>query len=323
MSKMQQLVKLEGFGNVRMAEAEIPKPGPDEVLVKLKRSLISRGSELFRRYVMEEAVSPDIMGYSDAGDIVEVGEKLEGYEVGQRVMAVAPHAQYVAKSPLGDSPRVFPISDEMTYETATFLPLTTSALMWTRTTPIEPGDTVVIMGQGIVGALCLQTIRERDPGRVITVDAQDLRCDISGKLGADVVINCSKQESVAAVRSLTDGRGADVVLECVGGKAGVESFNQAKEMIKGEGIIHLVALYHGQPLEIDASYLQSKMLLGGIRLPEPRTEHMKEAAQLLVDGRVRVDDLITHRLPWQQTPDAYHMLYNNPGEALGVILEWD
>lgn len=67
---MKRLVKLEGVGNVQMEEADIPTPGPNEVLIEVCRSLISRGSELFRRYVTLEAVASRMMGYSD---VVEVG----------------------------------------------------------------------------------------------------------------------------------------------------------------------------------------------------------------------------------------------------------
>lgn len=323
MSKMLRLEKFEGFGNVKMAEVDIPTPAEEQVLVRVNRSLISRGSELFRRYVMEEAVSPDIMGYSDTGEIVEVGSALEGIEPGQRANAVAPHAQYVVGSPLGIKPTAVVLPDELSYEKATFIGLATSSVMWMRTTPIQPGDTVVILGQGIVGTLCAQTVRERNPGRIITVDAQALRCDISRKLGVDEVINCSETDSVAAVRELTDGNGADVVVECVGGFAGVKSFEQAQQMVKGDGIIHLIALYQGEPLTFDSSTMMSKMLIAGIRVPEPRSQHMLDAMQMLIDGTIKVDDIITHRLPWQQTPDAYHLLYNHPDEALGVILEWD
>ena len=77
MAKMLQLQKLDGVGNVQMVEADIPSPDADQVLIKVNRSLISRGSELFRRYVMPEAVPPRMMGYSDAGEVVEVGV-LEG-----------------------------------------------------------------------------------------------------------------------------------------------------------------------------------------------------------------------------------------------------
>ena len=80
MTKMKQLVKLEGFGNVQMLEADIPQPDPDGVVVEVKRSLISRGSELFKRYVAEEALPPSMMGYSDAGDVVNAGPEVEGVQ---------------------------------------------------------------------------------------------------------------------------------------------------------------------------------------------------------------------------------------------------
>ena len=95
MSRMKQLEKLDGFGNVQMVEVDRPDPDSDQMLVKVQRSLISRGSELFHRYVLEEAVSPDIMGYSDTGEIVAIGTDIQDFSVGQRVMVNAPHAQYV------------------------------------------------------------------------------------------------------------------------------------------------------------------------------------------------------------------------------------
>lgn len=323
MARMQQLEKLEGFGNVRMVEVDRPDPGPDQVLVRIRRSLISRGSELFRRYVLEEAVSPDMMGYSDAGEVVAVGADIVDYRVGQRVMASAPHAQFVLSQTAGPSRRVFGLPDAMDDETATFLPLTTSSVMWMRTTPIDPGQTVVILGQGIVGALCAQIVRERDPGQVITVDAEPLRCEISRQLGADHVIDVSQTDSVTAVRELTHGRGADVVVECVGGNAGIRSFEQAQEMLASHGVIHLISKYQGAPLPLNGDMFMNKQLIAGIRTEQSRDDCMADAVQMLIDGRVRVGELITHRLPWQQTPDAYHMLYERPGEALGVVLEWD
>ena len=320
---MKRLVKSEGFGNVRMAEDAVPVPKPDEVLVQVKRSLISRGSELFRRYVKEEAVSPDIMGYSDAGEVVEIGRDLDAIKPGQRVMVSAPHAQYVVGTPLGDEHSVYVLPEGMSYDMATFLPLSTSAVAWSRSTPVEPGDTVVVLGQGIVGNLYSQAVRERRPRRVVTVDATDLRCRVSRECGADEVINISERDSVEAVMELTDGRGADVVVECVGGDAGIKSFEQAQRLTKRDGVIHLIALYQGGPLPLDSSLMMNKLLIGGMRTPVPRLQHMEDAAQMLMDGRIRPDPLITHRLNWQQTPEAYHMLYRNPDEALGVVLEWD
>lgn len=323
MTRMQQLEKLDGFGNVQMVEVDRPQPAADQMLIRVRRSLISRGSELFRRYVLEEAVSPDIMGYSDAGEIVEVGADVEGFSVGQQVMVSGPHAQFVLGHAAGPRKVVFALPEGLDLETATFLPLTTSSIMWMRTTPIEPGQTVVILGQGIVGALCAQIVRERNPGRVITVDAQPMRCDISQKLGADHVIDVSETDSVEAVRELTQGKGADVVVECVGGNAGIRSFEQAQDMVAAGGVIHLISKYQGAPLPLDGDRFMNKQLIAGIRTTQPRHECLVDAARMLVDGSVRVAEMITHRLPWGQTPEAYHMLYKDPGNALGVVLEWD
>ena len=323
MTRMKQLEKLAGFGNVRMIEVERPEPGPGQVLVEVKRSLISRGSELFRRYVLEESVSPDIMGYSDAGEVVAVGPGIVDFSVGQRVMVSGPHAQYVLGHASGREKGAFALPDDLTYEAATFLPLATSSILWMLTTPIEPGQTAVILGQGIVGSLCAQIIRKRDPGRVIVVDAYPLRCEIARKLGPDAVIDVSRTDPVAEVLRLTDGAGADVVVECVGGNMGIRSFRQAQRMLAPGGAIHLIAKYQGGPLPLLGDNFMGKLLVAGIRTDHSRESCMEQAARMLADGRIRISELITHRLPWEQTPDAYHQLYNDPDKALGVVLQWD
>ena len=323
MSTMKQLEKLDGFGNVKMVEVDRPEPGPGQILMKVKRSLISRGSELFRRYVLEEAVPPEIMGYSDAGEVVALGPDVTEFSVGQRVMVNAPHAQYAIGNVSGRRKRAFALPDDLDYETATFLPLTTSSVMWMRTSPIEPGQTAVILGQGVVGSLCAQIIRERNPGQVIVVDAQPLRCEIAKKLGHDVVINVSETDSVSEVKKLTDGKGANLVVECVGGNMGILSFEQAQQMLAPKGAIHLIAKYQGAPLPLHGDSFMDKLLVAGMRIDQSREECMEDAAQMLIEGCVKVSPLITHRLPWERTPDAYHMLYNHPDAALGVVLNWD
>lgn len=331
MATMMRLEKLEGIGNVKMVKAEVPSPGPDDAIVKVKRSLISRGSELFNRYVKEQAVSPESMGYSDAGDVVEVGASVTNVAPGTRVMASAPHAQYVRRPATGDDERIFVLPEGLGYEAATFLPLANGGVAWSRSTPIEPGDTVVVLGQGLVGNLYAQAVRERNPGQIIVVDATDLRCKIAKDSGADVVLNAAEVDTVEAVKDLTDGKGANVVVECVGGNAGIESFKQAQRMlVKAGGTIHLIAKYQagdGVPgsgaLPLDSGIMQRNQIVFGYwNSPSPR-EHLTDTAQMLLDGRINVDPIITHRLPWQQTAEAYHMLFNSPQDALGVIIEWD
>ena len=322
MSRMLQLEKLAGVGNVQMVEVDVPKPKSDEVLVKVKRGLISRGSELFGRYLVERERPPEAMGYSDAGDVVEIGADVKDAAVGQRMSMMSPHAEYVAGR-VGENGRAFPMPDGMSYDAATFLPLAGGAVAWTLIPPVEPGDTVVVTGQGLVGNLCAQAVRQRQPGRVITVDALDLRCRISRECGADEVINVSETDSVEAVMDLTGGKGADVLFECVGGAGGGKSFEQGMRMVKRDGVLHLIGLFQGNAYRLESSSAMNKMIIGGYFRSISKLERFQLASEMLTDGRINIEPLITHRLPGLESDQAYHLLYNSPDEALGVILEWD
>ena len=127
---MKQVIKLEGKGNIAIEEIDVPTIASNEVLVKNVKSLISRGSELFARYIMPHAVNSSIMGYSDAGVIVEAGSDVKDVKVRDRVTAVAPHTEYVVCVPGTADAKVIPLPDDVSFEEATFLPLLTSSVAW-------------------------------------------------------------------------------------------------------------------------------------------------------------------------------------------------
>jgi L-iditol 2-dehydrogenase len=190
---MLQVAKPAGVGNVILEEVPIPTCGPRDVLVKNKVSLISRGSEILRRYMHEEAIDPAIMGYSVGGVVAAVGEEAAvRFQPGDRVAVVAPHAQYVLQDiDAMDGTRIWPIPNEISFEQAAFLPLALGGVMWAAAPGIQPEDTVVILGQGLVGNLVMQAVRQHRPARIITVDTIGARCQLAQTLGADVVINPS------------------------------------------------------------------------------------------------------------------------------------
>ena len=320
---MKRVVKLEGKGNIAIEEIEIPGFAHNEVLVKNMRSLISRGSELFARYVMPGVVDPSRMGYSDAGMVAAVGKDVDDVFVGDRVTVVAPHAEYAVRVPGTPDARVIPLPDDVSFEEATFLPLLTSSVAWAQTAGIDAEDTVVILGQGLVGNLVMQVSKDYKPDRVIVIDALELRCQIAERLGADVVINCSEVDPIEAVRDLTDGEGADIVIDCVGGYAGVKSFEQAQDMVRTPGTIHLIALYQGGPLPLNSSKIMNKRLLAGILISELRSRTARRAIKHIQDGSVRVKEMITHRFPLTEAKKAFDLLYEHPEKALGVVFEYD
>ncbi len=319
---MFRVIKPEGFGNIQLEEVPIPEINIHQIRVKSDTTLISRGSELFRRYIREEAVSPSIMGYSLTGTVDAVGKAVPDYRIGDRVMVVAPHAEYVIAEPDPTDGRIVRLLDDVSFEEGTFLPLSTSAVAWADSSGVKAGDTVVVLGQGLVGNLMMQVFREYDPARIITVDALPLRCQLSTQLGADVVINAKDADPIEVIRHLTDGNGADLVVDCVGGYAGIKSFEQAQDMTRRFGTLQLIALYQQAPLPLHSSKIMSKRLVAGILTDEPRSEIAVRALEKIKAGKIRASEMITHRFHYTEAKAAFDLLWDSPGDTLGVLIKW-
>jgi L-iditol 2-dehydrogenase len=321
---MIRVIKPEGFGNIQLEEVPVPEISERQVLVRNHTTLISRGSELFARYNQEQAVDAAIMGYSAAGVVEAVGAAVTEFHAGDRVTVVAPHAEYVVgevDSPTG-ARFVIRLPDDVSFEAAPFLPLATGGVEWAASVPAPEEATVVILGQGLVGSLVMQAWREYRPQRLITVDALPLRCRLSRELGADVAINAAQEDPVEAVKRLTGGKGAAVVVDCVGGNAGLRSFEQAQEMIARRGVIHLIALYQGGPLPLYSSRIMDRTIIAGRHHGMTGQQAYERTIGKIQRGEIRPSPLITHRFPFRDAKAAFDLLWQKPGEALGVLLEW-
>ena len=324
---MKRVAKPAGKFNVVVEDAPIPSVGPHDVRVRNVRSLISRGSELWRRYIREEAVDPRIMGYSVGGVVDAVGAEAAGFAPGDRAAISGPHAQFVVQDSRAetsaDGPSVVRLPDALDFEQATFWPLTTSAVLWIENDDIQPDDTVVIVGQGLVGSLLLQVARANGRGRLVAVDALPMRCALAAELEADVVINAADEDPVACVLDLTDGNGADVVIYAVGGRAGLRAFDQAQRMTATGGLLQVVGLYEDDPLPLSSSEIQRKRLIGGALPHSDRAAASGHALDLLTGDRIATERMVTHRFPYQQAPQAFRFLHDHPETAFGVLLTWD
>ena len=320
---MIRVIKPEGMGNIQLEDTPIPEINSCQVLVRTSKTLISRGSELFRRYILEEAVAPSIMGYSLTGTIEQVGSEVTEYRAGQRVMVVAPHAQYaVGEVDSSVKGNVVPLTENVSFEEGTFLPLARSATAWVDSSGVKAGDQVVVLGQGVVGSLIMQLLRGCQPEQIITVDTLPLRCQLSQKLGADEVINASEVDPVEAVKQLTKGRGADLVIDCVGGYAGIKSFEQAQDMVAQRGTIQLIALYQQQPLPLHASKIMQKRLVAGILTDESPVQIAQRALSSIEQGMIQIQPMITHLFPYTEAKEAFDLLWHTPEKTLGVLLDW-
>jgi L-iditol 2-dehydrogenase len=324
---LKRVGKPEGKFNIVIEEVPTSEPGLGEVRVKAIRSLISRGSEMGGRYTQESAIDPERMGYSLAGVVDAVGAGVEHFAVGDHVVASAPHAQYVVRPARVSSPQehaqVVRMLSTVSFDQAPYYPLAAGAVSWVDIENIQPYDTVVILGQGLVGSLLMQVAKANGRGRIITVDALDSRCALSEELGADAVINAGDEDPVRAVRKLTNGVGAHIVVYAVGGPAGPKAFDQGLDMLAVGGLLHLIGLYEDQPLPLTSGKIQRRRLLGGYYGQGIPAGVSLRAIQLLGSGIIQTEKMTTHRFPYTEAAAAFDLLYNRMDEALGVLLDWE
>ncbi|MBK34122.1 MAG: hypothetical protein CME26_01160 [Gemmatimonadetes bacterium] len=322
---MYRLAKPEGPYQVILEDVPVPEIASTEVLIRAETSLISRGSEIWRRYAREEAIDPRMMGYSMVGSIVTVGANVEGdYSMGDRVAALSPHAEYVVVE-VNDGrhdPPLVVLPNDVSSEAGTFWPLGTSSVLWMDELGVSDEDTVVFMGQGLVGSGCLQALKARSNARLVAVDAISLRCDLAERLGADVVIDVSKEDPVEAVKGLTDGRGADYAVYAVGGRSGPRAFEQAVDLTRRGGTVQVIGLYEDNPLPLDSGKIQGKRIVGGYVDGTKRPEASDRCIQFLAEGRFAVEDMVTHRYDFTDAPEAFDLLYNRLHETMAVLLQW-
>lgn len=320
---MWRVGKHEGLGNIVMEQVPIPDLGPKEVLVRVHRSLISRGSELWRRYVMPGAVDPRSMGYSTAGVVVKVGSEVTRFAPGDRVSCTAPHAEYaIGDASAAAKRRVVHLPDDVPFVDGTFQPLVTSSLGWTAAAGIQTQHTVVILGLGLVGNLVMQAATRFLPAQLCGIDMLPIRRRLAEERNMGTIIDGAARDPVESVMERTEGKGADIVIDCVGGRAGVKSFAQAQDMMAAGGLLQIIGLYHDGPLPLDASKMQRKRLIGGYLNDTDVGAMARAAMEALSSGLVQAAPLVTHQFPGNQAKEAFDLLYEHPEDAMGVIMEW-
>jgi len=325
MATHARYVQVDAPYRISLQTAELPEPGPGEVLLQARSSLISTGSELrrYRRYEGYGAFQYPVtdLGYSMVGCITAVGPNLPDACVGQRAVAVQRHADWIVTPFQNDGVRTaVPVPDGVGDDEATFGPLLRSTVNWLRNDAIEPEHTVVVVGAGLVGQLQAQAALLHTPRKLIVTDATPLRLDIAKACGAHEVINAAEVDPVAAVKSLNGGKGADVVIETVGG-AYVESFEQACRMTRTGGRMVAVGM-HTAPVAIPPHTIHNISIVGSQIGYRTEAAVFRRAMELLAEGRFRTGELITHRFAFEDAAEAYRLLDERPGEALGVVLRY-
>jgi 2-desacetyl-2-hydroxyethyl bacteriochlorophyllide A dehydrogenase len=344
---------LFGPNDLRVVEKKVPRPGQQEVLIKVEACAIC-GTDpkiLAHGWQNQPPFGEYVPGHEYAGTIVSLGEGVVGFSVGDRV-AVEPHkgcgvcsnclkgfytvcfnygnvaaghrhygftvnggyAQYA----VNHLTTLHRIPDALNFEEATLITTAGTGMYGiTRVGGIDAGETVVVAGPGPIGLMAVQLAKAVGAGRVIITGTRDERLSLARELGADLAVNTTKENVIKRVLELTGGLGADVVLECAGSSG---SLSDAVEFTRRNGRIGLVGIY-SEPVAINAFKIaQWNITLAGSRAEGNRA--LSKVAPLMGDGRIKARPLITHTFPLEQVREAFDTFIQRKGGAIKVVIKF-
>jgi 2-desacetyl-2-hydroxyethyl bacteriochlorophyllide A dehydrogenase len=289
---------------------------------------------------------PMSYGYEEVGVVTEVGKNVDGFTEGDVVACACGHREtgiLHADRTAMELPFLRLIPKGMNPEHGIFQALGSVALDALLTSEIRLGESAVILGQGTVGLLLLQLCKIAGANTVIVVDPLDSRLVLSEKLGADYVINPKDTDVAVDVRNLLSsdasdsrcgGRGADVVFETSGNTKALHEAIRCGA--KGYSKVIAVGWYQGpaQHLYLGEEFhhgLGANRIISvasGINSRSPSApvrqwDHIRVVDTLfclLEQGKLRVEDLISHRFRFEEARKAYEMIDKNPEEVMKVVL---
>jgi threonine dehydrogenase-like Zn-dependent dehydrogenase len=311
-----------------------------DLVKKVLKTLQTEGIGATYRKVMARLESPSPLGYSCAGEVIAVGSEVEGIRVGDRVACAGAEHAHHAEIVCVPQNLVALIPDGVPYEHAAFTTVGAIALHGVRQASVQLGDSVVVIGLGLVGLLTVQLLKASG-ARVFGIDVNPARCELAQQLGADRVA-LRADDVVGLVRDFTHGYGADVVMLTAGGSTN-DPIELAGELARDRGKVIVVGLlkmdvpqrlYYEKELTVllsrsygpgryDPVYEEMGIdyPIGYVRWTE--RENMREFLRLLAERKVQVEPLITHRYPIERAAEAYNLLASpEGGQVIGALIEY-
>lgn len=335
-----------GPEDVRIEEVLMPKVGPEDVLIKSKVSLTCGTDVKTYKRGHPSVKTGGSFGHEVAGDIVEVGDKVKDFKVGMRVVThnTAPcgecfyckqgrpdglcenlarisggHAEYVLVPGRIVRQNLFEIPEDIPYKAAALVEPLSCAVYGVDTTPTNFGDIVAVNGAGPLG-LMIASILKIKGCIVIQSDYSKSRLDIARELGVDYVIDLNEvEDQVEAVKELTPGkRGVDAVIDATGIP---EVWEKGIDMVRPAGYVNLFGgCKQGTTITVDTYRLHyDGVTILGVYHTTPK--HVRMAYDLIVQGKIRWDLLITRELPFSKLIEAIKFHANQDGVKNALIYE--
>ena len=328
--------------DVRLEERPIPQIGPGELLVKVEACGLC-GGDTMEWYLLHKA--PIILGHEPTGTVVEVGKGVKKFKEGDRVyvhhhvgcmachycqcgdFTMCEHFTQVHIEPGGfaeyfrvpaelvrlDTHR---LPDHVSFEEGTLIEPLACVLKGIKVAGIQPGDSVAVIGTGLMGLAFIQFARMWGAAKIIAFDFSQWRLEKARRLGADHTINPKTEDGKARLLELNHGRGADSVIVTPNQLAPVE-FGLS---LAGKGAT--VQVFAPPPPDTELKLNLNDFFFRQLTLTTTySTTHIetRQVLDFLTSGRIATQELITHRFGLDRVADAIQLL-QQAGESLKIVI---
>jgi len=355
MAETMRAAVFRGKEDIHIEEVARPACGPTDAIVRVTTTTIcGTDSHIWREEY--PVANGRIVGHEPVGVIDELGEAVQGYEIGDRVVvgAITPcgacyycqHGDFsqcagyddtwglIGGWRLGNSAdgvqadyfrvpyaqaNLAKIPDGVSDEEVMFVTdIASTGISAAETANVRIGDSVVVYAQGPIGLCATAGARLMGASLIIGVDSNPTRLEMAKTMGADVVIDYTQEDPVARVKELTEGRGADVAIEALGIQ---ETFENCMKSVRPAGVVSSLGVYGDKvTIPLDA-------FVYGIGDVDIRTtlcpggkERMRALMSLVSAGRLDLQQLVTHHFTLDQIEEAYPLFSNQEDGVLKVAI---
>lgn len=330
-------------------EFAIPEITPDQVLIRVEYVGIC-GSDVHyfhdgRCGTFVVGKEEFMLGHECAGTIVEVGSEVKNLVAGDRVCVepgitcgkcehcksgeynLCPDVKFLATPPVqGCNERylAFPadlcykLPDTMSTRVGALIEPLSTCMYSAQLSEVTVGDTVVILGAGCIGLLIMMCCKARGASKVIICDLENIRLEKAKELGADHVINGREVNPVDEVERLTNGRGADIVIEAAGNKVTIA---QTPFMVRQGGLIVLV----GMSAEEEITYNFGQIMAKEARIKSQFrfVNTFPTAIAAVESGLIPLEKIVTHEFTLDDIQKAYETCVYDKASVVKAIVKID
>jgi threonine dehydrogenase-like Zn-dependent dehydrogenase len=321
----------------------------DEVRIKTLYSGISAGTELSfyrgtnpyltRQWDSERRLFLDAdtttfnypvlnLGYEEVGEVIEVGADVKDISLGTQLFGTWGHRTHHVATVDYVRPRLMPINAEPIF--GIFSHLGAIALNGVHDAEIRLGDTVAVFGMGAVGQIVAMMAR-KSGAKVIAVDLHDSRLEMAKTLGAEFILNASREKVAESIKELTKGLGADVTIESTGS---TKALNEAIRSTAYASRLVALGFFQGdaQGLFLGEEFHHNRINLvcSQISGVNPNIQHRwnklrlwQTAVRLQVEGWLDLRPIISHFAPFEQAAELYAALDQRPQDVLHAVMQFE